>query len=326
MEEQATRDLSVIIPVYNEAQNLEELHTQIVDSCSRLGKSFEIIFIDDGSQDDSYAVLKKLRAGDGSIRLIRLRKNFGQTAALSAGFDHARGEVIITLDADQQNDPNDFGLLLEKIDEGFDLVNGWRIKRQDKFLTKRVPSAVANWLISLITRVKLHDYGCTLKALRRDVAQNINLYGEMHRFIPAIASHMGVTIAEVKVNHRPRRHGKSNYTISRTIRVVFDLLTVKFLLSYSTRPLQIFGLFGLVSGLIGGALGLWMSYQRLFQNKGLSDRPLLLLAILLLVTGFQFITLGLLAEIMVRAYHESLGKRIYYIREVIDSGDDPASE
>jgi len=326
MEEQATRDLSIVVPVYNEAQNLEELHSQIVDSCRRLGKSFEIIFIDDGSRDDSYAVLKKLQAGDGSIRLIRLRRNFGQTAALSAGFDHARGEIIITLDADLQNDPADFALLLEKIDEGFDLVNGWRIKRKDKFLTKRVPSAIANRLISLITRVKLHDYGCTLKALRRDVALNINLYGEMHRFIPAIASHMGVTIAEVKVNHRPRRHGRSNYTISRTVRVVFDLLTVKFLLSYSTRPLQIFGLFGLLSGLIGGALGLWMSYQRLFQNKGLADRPMLLLAILLLVIGFQFITLGLLAEIMVRAYHESLEKRIYYIREVIDPGDDPVSE
>jgi glycosyltransferase involved in cell wall biosynthesis len=326
MEEQATRDLSIVVPVYNEAQNLEELHAQIVDSCHRLGKSFEIIFIDDGSRDDSYAILKKLKAGHGSIRLIRLRRNFGQTAALSAGFDHARGEVIITLDADQQNDPNDFGLLLEKIDEGYDLVNGWRIKRKDRFLTKRVPSAIANRLISFITRVKLHDYGCTLKALRRDVARNINLYGEMHRFIPAIASHMGVTIAEVKVNHRPRRHGKSNYTISRTIRVVFDLLTVKFLLSYSTRPLQIFGLFGLVSGLIGGGLGLWLSYQRLFQNKGLADRPMLLLAILLLVIGFQFITLGLLAEIMVRAYHESLEKRIYYIREVIDLGEDPASE
>jgi glycosyltransferase involved in cell wall biosynthesis len=326
MEEQATRDLSIVVPVYNEAQNLEELHAQIVDSCHKLGKNFEIIFIDDGSQDDSYAVLKTLRVENGSIRIIRLRKNFGQTAALSAGFDHARGEIIITLDADLQNDPGDFGLLLEKIEEGFDLVNGWRIKRKDKLLTKRVPSAVANWLISFSTRVKLHDYGCTLKALRRDVARNINLYGEMHRFIPAIASHMGVTIAEVKVNHRPRRHGKSNYTISRTVRVLFDLLTVKFLLSYSTRPLQIFGLFGLMSGLAGGALGLWMSYQRLFLNKGLADRPLLLLAILLMVIGFQFITLGLLAEIMVRAYHESLEKRIYYIREVIDPSDDPASE
>ncbi|MGB2906909.1 MAG: glycosyltransferase family 2 protein [Candidatus Aminicenantaceae bacterium] len=326
MEEQATQDLSIIIPVYNEAQNLEELHAQIVSSCRKLGKSFEIIFVDDGSQDESFAVLKRLQSADATLRLIRLRKNFGQTAALSAGFDHARGEVIITLDADLQNDPEDFGLLLDKIEEGFDLVNGWRVKRKDKFLTKRVPSMIANRLISLITLVKLHDYGCTLKALRRDVAQNINLYGEMHRFIPAIASHMGVTIAEVKVNHRPRRHGKSNYNIFRTIRVVFDLLTVKFLLSYSTRPLQIFGLFGLISGLIGGGLGIWLSYQRLFQQQSIANRPLLLLAILLLVIGFQFITLGLLAEIMVRAYHESLEKRIYYIREIIDPSDDPASE
>jgi glycosyltransferase involved in cell wall biosynthesis len=291
-----------------------------------LGKSFEIIFVDDGSRDDSYAVLKKLQSADPSLRLIRLRKNFGQTAALSAGFDFARGEIIVTLDADLQNDPEDFGLLLDKIEEGFDLVNGWRIKRKDRFLTKRLPSMLANRLISFITRVKLHDYGCTLKAMRRDVARNINLYGEMHRFIPAIASHMGVTIAEVRVNHRPRRHGKSNYTIFRTIRVVFDLLTVKFLLSYSTRPLQIFGLFGLVSGAIGGGLGLWLSYQRLFQQQSIANRPLLLLAILLLVIGFQFITLGLLAEIMVRAYHESLEKRIYYIREVLDPHDDPPSE
>ncbi len=327
MEEQATRDLSIVIPVYNEAPNLEELHTQIMSSCRKLDKNFEIIFVDDGSRDESFAVLKRLQSKDSTpIRLIRLRKNFGQTAALSAGFDHARGEIIITLDADLQNDPEDFGLLLEKIEEGFDLVNGWRVKRKDKFLTKRIPSMLANRLISFITRVKLHDYGCTLKAMHRDVARNINLYGEMHRFIPAIASHMGVTIAEVKVNHRPRRHGKSNYNIFRTIRVVFDLLTVKFLLSYSTRPLQIFGLFGLVSGLIGGGLGIWLSYQRLFQQQSIANRPLLLLAILLLVIGFQFITLGLLAEIMVRAYHETLEKRIYYIREVLDPNDGPSSE
>jgi glycosyltransferase involved in cell wall biosynthesis len=326
MEKQRAKDLSIVIPVYNEAKNLDDLYAEIVDSCHTLGKSFEIIFVDDGSRDDSYAVLKKIQSQDRHVRLIRLRKNFGQTAALSAGFDHAGGDVIITLDADLQNDPKDFGLLLEKIDVGFDLVNGWRIKRKDNLLTKRFPSAIANWLISRITQVKLHDYGCTLKAIRRDVAKNINLYGEMHRFIPAIASHMGVTIAEVKVNHRPRRHGKSNYTISRTVRVIFDLMTVKFLLSYSTRPLQIFGLFGLVSGLIGGALGIWLSYQRLFQQQSIANRPLLLLVILLLVIGFQFITLGLLAEIMVRAYHESLEKRIYYIREVIDSANDADSE
>ena len=318
MKTQELWDLSIVIPVFNEAENLEELHAQIVTSCRSLGKRSEIIYIDDGSQDESYAVLQRIQKQDRSVRLIRLRKNFGQTAALSAGFDHARGEVIITLDADLQNDPQDFGLLLAKLDEGFDLVAGWRVKRKDKFLTRRFPSAVANWLISRITKIKLHDYGCTLKAFRRDVAKNINLYGEMHRFIPAIASHMGVKIAEVKVNHRPRRFGKSKYTMFRTIRVVLDLLTVKFLLSYSTRPLQIFGLFGLLSGLVGGGLGIWIFIQRLLQTAP-ANRPLTWLAILLLVVGFQFISLGLLAEIMVRAYHESLEKRIYYIREVVES-------
>ena len=318
MKTQELWDLSIVIPVFNEAENLEELHAQIVTSCRSLGRRSEIIYIDDGSQDESYAVLQRIQKQDWSVRLIRLRKNFGQTAALSAGFDHARGEVIITLDADLQNDPQDFGLLLAKLDEGFDLVAGWRVKRKDKFLTRRFPSAVANWLISRITKIKLHDYGCTLKAFRRDVAKNINLYGEMHRFIPAIASHMGVKIAEVKVNHRPRRFGKSKYTMFRTIRVVLDLLTVKFLLSYSTRPLQIFGLFGLLSGLVGGGLGIWIFIQRLLQTAP-ANRPLTWLAILLLVVGFQFISLGLLAEIMVRAYHESLEKRIYYIREVVES-------
>ncbi|NOR15407.1 MAG: glycosyltransferase, partial [Candidatus Aminicenantes bacterium] len=251
--------------------------------------------------------------------LIRLRKNFGQTAALSAGFDHAQGDIIITLDADLQNDPQDFALLVSKLEEGYDLVSGWRIKRKDKFFTRKLPSALANWLISVITGVKLHDYGCTLKAFRLEVVKNIDLYGEMHRFIPAIASRMGVNIAEVKVNHHPRRHGKSKYSVFRFVKVILDLLTVKFLLSYSTRPLQIFGVFGLISGALGGAIGLYLSYQRLVLQISLANRPLLLLAILLLVIGFQFITLGLLAEIMVRSYHESLDKRIYYIREIIDS-------
>jgi glycosyltransferase involved in cell wall biosynthesis len=318
MKRQEIWDLSVVIPVFNEVENLEELHAQITASCRDLGKRSEIIYVDDGSQDDSFAVLRKIQKLDPNVRLIRLRKNFGQTAALSAGFDHARGEVIITLDADLQNDPQDFGLLLAKLDEGFDLVNGWRVKRKDKFFTRRVPSAIANWLISLITKVKLHDYGCTLKAFRKDVAKNINLYGEMHRFIPAIASHMGVKIAEIEVNHRPRKHGKSKYTMFRTVRVILDLLTVKFLLSYSTRPLQIFGLFGLLSGLVGGGLGFWIFIQRLLQQAP-ANRPLTWLAILLLMVGFQFISLGLLAEIMVRAYHESLEKRIYYIREVVET-------
>jgi glycosyltransferase involved in cell wall biosynthesis len=312
-------DLSLVIPVFNEQENLDQLYKEITVSCKKLNKSYEVIFIDDGSTDDSLNVLIRLQKRDPRIRVIRLRKNFGQTAALSAGFDHSRGDIIITLDADLQNDPEDFALLIDKMEEGYDLVSGWRKKRKDKFLTRRIPSMMANWIISVITRVKLHDYGCTLKAFRREVVKNINLYGEMHRFIPAIASNIGITIAEVEVNHRPRRHGKSKYSLMRFTKVVLDLLTVKFMLSYATRPLQIFGIFGLVSGMAGGVIGIILSYQRLVLKQGIADRPLLLLAVLLMVVGFQFITLGLLAEILVRAYHESIGKRIYYIRDIYES-------
>lgn len=319
-------DLSIVIPVFNEAHNLEILHNEIVKSCQPLRKSYEIIFIDDGSTDESPAVLKQISQQDPYVVIIRLRKNFGQTAALSAGFDHAHGKIIITLDADLQNDPEDFGLFIDKIEEGYDIVSGWRINRKDKFFTRRLPSSIANWLISAITRVKLHDYGCTLKAFKKNVVKNINLYGEMHRFIPAIASYMGVSIAEVKVNHRPRRFGKSKYSMLRFTKVILDLLTVKFLLSYATRPLQIFGIFGIISGSIGGVIGLILSYQRLILKSGSADRPLLLLAVLLLVIGFQFITLGLLAEILVRTYHESLQKRIYFIKEIIESDSDNNSE
>jgi glycosyltransferase involved in cell wall biosynthesis len=312
-------DLSLVIPVYNEAANLSELHGEIADSCRNLGKSYEILFVDDGSEDDSLSVLKELLKKDARIRIIQLRKNFGQTAALSAGFDHARGKIIITLDADLQNDPQDFGLLIEKIEEGYDLVSGWRAKRKDRFVSRRLPSISANWLISKLTRVKLHDYGCTLKAFRKEIIKHIKLYGELHRFIPAIASNIGVSIAEVKVNHRKRLRGKSKYTVWRFPKVILDLLTVKFLLSYSTRPLQIFGILGLISGAIGGIIGLWLAYVRLIRLEGISGRPLLFLSILLIVIGFQFITLGLLAEIMVRAYHESTEKRIYFVREIIQA-------
>lgn len=315
-------DLSLVIPVFNESENLLQLHKEITESCTALGKSFEIIFVDDGSWDESFIILKKIQKQDSKVKIIRLRKNFGQTAALSAGFDHSRGDVIITLDADLQNDPNDFGSLLQKIDEGYDIVSGWRIKRKDKFLSRRLPSTIANWLISRITRIKLHDYGCTLKAFRKDVIKNIKLYGELHRFIPAIASHMGVSITEVKVNHRLRQHGKSKYSLFRFIKVILDLLTVKFLLSYSTRPLQIFGLIGLVSGTAGGLIGLYLTYVRIILKQGISGRPLLLLSILLVVIGIQFITIGLLAEILVRAYHETLEKHIYFIQEIIESSSD----
>lgn len=311
--------LSLVIPVFNESENLPDLYKEIVNSCEKLKKTYEIIFVDDGSWDESFVILKKIHQQDTRVKIIRLRRNYGQTASISAGFDYSHGDIIITLDADLQNDPNDFAALIQKIEEGYDIVSGWRKKRKDKLLTRRVPSTIANWLISLITRVKLHDYGCTLKAFRREVVKSIRLYGELHRFIPAIASNMGVSIAEVKVNHRPRRYGKSKYSVTRFVKVILDLLTVKFLLSYSTRPLQIFGFFGLVSGAIGSIMGLYLSYQRLFLMKSLANRPALLLSILLVVIGVQFITIGLLAEIMVRTYHEAVEKKIYFVQEIIDS-------
>lgn len=326
MDSKEPLSLSIVVPVFNEEKNLPELHEEITNSCKGLDLSYKIIFVDDGSWDSSFLVLRSMQKEDLKVKVIRLRKNFGQTAALSAGFDYAKGDIIITLDADLQNDPQDFALLIEKIREGYDIVSGWRKKRKDRLFTRRIPSAMANWLISRITHIKLHDFGCTLKAFRKEVVKNINLYGELHRFIPAIASNIGVSIAEVEVNHRPRKHGKSKYTVFRFVKVILDLLTVKFLLSYSTRPLQIFGVFGLASGVVGGLIGLYLSYQRLILKVGISGRPLLLLAILLIVIGIQFITLGLLAEIMVRAYHESADKKIYFIREILDSESEQFSE
>jgi len=317
--------LSIIIPVFNEAQNLPELFGELMPVLVDLRRSFEVIIVDDGSTDESWRVLQSLQQREAGVRIIRLRKNFGQTAALAAGFDYAGGDVIISLDADLQNDPKDIPLLVERAEGGYDIVSGWRKGRKDRFLSRRLPSIIANWLISRLTGVRLHDYGCTLKAFRKDVIKNVKLYGELHRFIPAIASHMGVAIAEVKVNHRPRRYGKSKYSFFRFTRVLLDMLTVKFLLSYSTRPLQIFGLLGLASGVLGFVISLWLSYQRLVLKISVANRPLLLLGVLLMVIGFQFITLGLLAEMMVRVYHESAGKNIYFVREIIDSETKPGS-
>jgi len=311
--------LSVVIPVFNEEGSLEALHREIKETCDGMDRSYEIIFIDDGSRDGSFHVLSTLQKRDRRVKVLRLRKNFGQTAALSAGFDYARGQVIVSLDADLQNDPHDIPQLLAKIEEGYDIVNGWRRRRKDRFITRRLPSLMANWLIARITGIKLHDIGCTLKAFRAEVIKSIRLYGELHRFIPAIASNIGVRIAEIPVNHRPRLRGKSKYSIFRFVKVILDMLTVRFLMSYSTRPLQIFGLFGLISGLAGVILLAVMSYQRLVLRIGLGNRPLLLGAILLTVLGVQFISLGLLAEIMVRAYHEAAGKTTYFIREVLDA-------
>ena len=316
--DQATAvSLSVIIPVYNEDSNVEPLHALLKSVLQQIGRPHEIIFIDDGSRDGTYEVLRRLNASDPHCRIIRFRRNFGQTAALAAGFAHARGEFIITLDGDLQNDPRDIPVLLAKMEEGYDVVSGWRVRRKDKLLTRRLPSVCANWLISRITGVNLHDYGCTLKAYRREVAQNIGLYGEMHRFIPAVASWMGVSVAEVKVNHHPRQRGTSKYGLSRTLRVMLDLITVKFLLSYATKPLQIFGTMGFVSSSIGFILAAYLSIDKLVFGHGLAARPLLLMAILLILVGIQFISIGLLGEMMVRIYHEGQKKPIYVVKETL---------
>lgn len=315
-------DISIVLPILNEEKNLEELHSRLTDTLAKLGREYEIIAVDDGSTDGSFEALKQLHHRDPRLKVIRFRRNFGQTAAISAGFHHARGDVIITMDSDLQNDPVDIPRLLDKIDEGYDVVSGWRADRwKGKFLSRRLPSILANRLIAGMTGVKLHDFGCTFKAYRKEVIDNINLYGEMHRFIPALAKWIGAEITEMKVKNHPRKYGKSKYGISRTTRVILDLMTVKFLLTFSTRPIQIFGLMGLGSGLVGFLICLYLSIGKLFfpsEATSLTKRmPMLLLGILLILVGVQLITMGLLAEIMVRTYHESQRKPIYVIKEII---------
>lgn len=310
-------NLSVVVPCYNEEPNLQPLYEELAGALDRMPGASEIIFVDDGSTDGGYALLKAIAQRDARVRLIRMRRNFGQTAAMAAGFAFASGDVIVTMDADRQNDPRDIPKLLEKIGEGYDLVAGWRADRKDAWLSRKLPSRLANALISWTTDVNLHDYGCTLKAMHRDIAKGVSLYGEMHRFIPAIASWMGVRIAEIKVNHRPRVAGKSKYGISRTFRVMLDLITVKFLLSYGGRPIHFFGFPGLAATLIGGAVTSWLVFERAFLGVALGNRPLLLLSVLLLLVGVQFIGLGLLAELQVRTYHEAQNKPVFAIRETV---------
>lgn len=314
-------DVSIVIPLFNEIENIAELHSAISPVISSMNKSIEVIYVDDGSMDGTFEELQKIASNDPSVWVIRLRRNFGQAAAFSAGFDSARGDVIVTMDGDLQNDPADIPLLIEKIDQGYDIVSGWRVKRQDNFITRRLPSMIANALISRVTGVKLHDYGCSLKAYRQEVVKNIHLYGELHRFIPAIASWMGILVAEVPVNHFPRKHGRSKYGLGRTLRVMLDLITVKFMLNYATRPLQIFGLAGMVSFLTGLVISGYLTILRLFYGEALSDRPILLLGVLLIMLGVQLILMGLLGELIVRTYHESQDKPIYAIREVL-GGDE----
>ena len=314
-------DLSVVIPLRNEAPNLQTLHQELTGALRGWGRSYELLLVDDGSTDDTFRILSELQAGDAHVRVIRLRRNFGQTAAFAAGFARARGRIVVTSDGDLQNDPRDIPALVARLEEGYDIVCGWRRARKDPWLTRRLPSMLANGLISRITGVRLHDYGCSLKAFRSEVIRPLRLYGEMHRFIPAIASEQGVRIAEMVVNHRARRFGRSNYGLSRTVRVVLDLFTVKFLLSYATRPLQMFGPPGLLMGVGGAAIIGYLGYVRLFTGQAIGDRPLLLLGMLLAFGGLQLVTLGLLAELQARTYHESQNKPIYVVRDVVESPD-----
>ena len=311
-------EVSVVVPLLNEQDNIRALYEQITQTLA--GKyEYEVIFIDDGSTDNSFTVLSGLQKSDAKVRVIRFRKNFGQTAALSAGFDHSRGKIIIAIDADLQNDPADIPRMIEKLHEGFDVVSGWREKRHDNAVTRLLPSKIANWLIAKITGVELHDFGCTLKAYRREILEQINLYGEMHRFIPALASWSGARICEMVVNHRPRTAGVAKYGIGRTLKVVLDLITIKFLGSFSTKPIYIFGGLGLITAFGSLIGGLMVLYQKFISDLPMNRNPLLVLTAMMVTATIQFILMGLIAELLVRTYHESQNRPTYVIKEILES-------
>jgi glycosyltransferase involved in cell wall biosynthesis len=314
-----TPELSVVIPVFNESPNVRRLYDELTEVLGAYGRAYELVIVDDGSRDDTFAQLAAAQESDPRLRVFRFRRNFGQTAAFAAGIAHARGRLIVLSDGDLQNDPRDIPQMVARIEAGHDIVCGWRKDRKDTFISRRLPSIIANRIISWATGVSLHDYGCSLKVFRAEVIKPLRLYGEMHRFLPAIASQLGVSIDEVVVNHRARQAGTSKYGIGRTVRVVLDLATVKFLLNYSTRPLQIFGLLGLVALSLGLGISGWLAYLRLFAGQSIGDRPLLLLGVMLLFIGVQLVTFGLLAELLARTYYESQDKPTYVIREVRDA-------
>ena len=318
--------VSIVVPLFNERDNVKELAGSIAEVMDAAGMSYEIIMVDDGSSDGTVDLLCDLQRTYPHIRIVQFRRNFGQTAALAAGFDHAAGQIVIPLDGDLQNDPADIPRMIEKLNEGYDVVSGWRKHRKDKLFSRKIPSWIANFLISKITGVVLHDYGCTLKAYRREVVQHINLYGEMHRFIPALAKWSGASVTELEVNHRPRLHGVTKYGLSRIVKVLLDLVTVKFLGSFSTKPIHVFGGIGLVSLLCSMVTGMIVIYQKWVYHTDMSGNPLLLITALLIMMCVQFLLMGLLAEMMARTYHESQNKLTYVIRRVIEPNqDNPAS-
>jgi len=316
MSEPVPLDLSIVVPVYNEVDNVDELHAELDAVLSGLGRSYEILFVDDGSTDGSVAKLKLLADRDPHVQVVLFRRNFGQTAALDAGFHHAAGQVVVPLDADLQNDPKDIPLLLGKIDEGYDVAKGWRKHRQDKTLTRKVPSFLANKLISKVTGVRLHDYGCTLSAFRKEIIDQVHLYGEMHRFIPVYTHLAGGTLIEVPVNHRPRTRGATKYGLMRTFRVMVDLMTVRLLVGYSAKPSYFFGklaLWGFLASFVLLAITAW---HKFVDHVYVKDQPLFLIAIFVGMAAFQILLIGLLAELIMRSYFESQGKRHYTVRDV----------
>ncbi|OUL30287.1 glycosyltransferase family 2 protein [Nostoc sp. 106C] len=310
-------DISVVVPVRDEVESLPLLLEAIASCLIEHQLTYEIICVDDGSTDGSADFLKQQAQIRNDLKAVILRRNYGQTAAMAAGFNYALGKVIVTLDADLQNDPADIPILLTKLEEGYDLVSGWRHKRQDAALSRLLPSKIANWLIGSITGVKLHDYGCSLKAYRAEVLADMNLYGELHRFLPALAYIEGARITEIPVRHHPRRFGRSKYGLSRTFRVMMDLLTISFMKKFLTRPMHVFGLLGLISMILGAIIGIYLTFIKLAWGEMIGNRPLLILGVLLLVTGVQLFCFGLLAELLMRTYHESQGRPIYRVREVV---------
>jgi glycosyltransferase involved in cell wall biosynthesis len=313
----ATTELSLFLPVLDEEENLRPMHAKIQAALNTLGRSAEVIYVDDGSTDKSLAILKEIAASDPRVRVISLRRNYGQTAAMSAGIDAAKGDILIPMDADLQNDPADIARLLEKLEEGYDVVSGWRKNRQDKLVSRKIPSQIANRVISWIGGVPLHDYGCSLKAYRRDVLKDVKLYGEMHRFIPIYASWAGARVTEIPVDHHARTMGKSKYGISRTVKVIFDLITIKFMAEYHTKPLYVFGGFGMIAFFISMLSGIWAIGLKVFRGTSFILTPLPIIAIVMLAISVQFFLMGLLAELLVRTYHESQDKAIYAVREKV---------
>ena len=314
-------ELSIAVPLFNEEQSVPLLHQRIVEAVEPMGVEFELLFVDDGSSDTTFAVAEQLALRDPRLRVIKFRRNCGQTPAMAAGIDHARGRIIVTMDGDLQNDPRDIPMLVAKLEEDYDLVAGWRMKRQDKLVTRKIPSRIANWLIGKITGIPIRDNGCSLKAYRASVMRHVPLYSEMHRFIPIYAAWAGARVTEIPVEHHARTMGKSKYGLSRTLKVVFDLMTIKFMASYQTKPIYVFGSFGMLAFAISILSGLYAVFLKIFHKADFVQTPLPILSIVMFAVGVQFLLMGLLAEMLVRTYHESQAKRIYSVRERLGFND-----